>query len=126
MAKQILITDDSKLMRRIIKGMVDEVPFLEDCEFYEAEDGEKADEILSNNKIDILFLDWNMPKVNGIEIAKKVHSNHYENSHPVVIMVTSEAAKYNIIEALENGVNHYLIKPVVKSEIIEVLKKIDI
>ena len=121
--EKILIVDDSKLMRKLIRGMVDEIPFLHSCELFEVEDGEKADELLSREKIDLILLDWNMPKINGLEVAKKINSNAYD-TRPVIVMITSEAAKYNIIEALESGVNHYLVKPIVKKDLMEILKKI--
>ncbi|MBI9100680.1 MAG: response regulator, partial [Spirochaetaceae bacterium] len=61
--------------------------------------------------IDILLVDWNMPQLNGLDLVKKLRSHNKYVKLPI-IMITSEAAKYNVIEAVKAGVNDYLIKPI--------------
>jgi len=81
------------------------------CVFVEANDGEEALVQLDMYPIDLVLLDWNMPKLSGIDFLKKVRSMEKFKTLPI-IMVTSEAAKFNVIEALKNGATDYITKPI--------------
>jgi two-component system chemotaxis response regulator CheY len=108
---KILIVDDAKTMRTIIKNVLKKLGF-SDENFLEAGDGEEALKILEENADDIkiIFLDWNMPKMNGFEFLKKVRSNPKYN-HIKIVMVTTETKKENVIAALKAGANNYIAKP---------------
>jgi len=109
MAKNVLVVDDSKIMRNIVKNTFAalDIP----CKFFEADNGKTAWDKLEEAKMDLVLLDWNMPQLSGIEFLKKVRTDKRYATLPV-IMVTSEAAKYNVIEALQMGATDYIIKPV--------------
>ena len=107
--KTVLVVDDSRIMRNIVKNSFAELKI--PCEFLEAEDGAKAYHLLETNKVSIVFLDWNMPEMDGLQFLKKVRSMPDYKDLPI-IMVTSEAAKYNVVEALQCGATDYMIKPV--------------
>ncbi|MBN2444667.1 MAG: response regulator [Spirochaetales bacterium] len=107
---KFLIVDDSRIMRNIIKDVIDRMK-LENIEFREAQDGIEAFRMLVENDIDILFLDWNMPHVNGLELVVQLRANEKYKNLPI-IMITSEASKYNVIEAIKEGVDDYIIKPI--------------
>ena len=107
---KILIVDDSGVMRRIHINTLKEQNIAE-ADMVEAEDGQKALEIALKEKIDLFLLDWNMPKLNGLEFVKKLRAVDQYKQTPV-IMITSEAAKYNVVEAIKAGVTNYVIKPV--------------
>jgi two-component system chemotaxis response regulator CheY len=81
------------------------------CQFLEASNGKDALQQLQSQKIDLVLLDWNMPELSGLDFLKIVRAMDQYKTLPV-IMVTSESAKYNVIEALDNGVTDYIIKPV--------------
>ncbi|MDR3341768.1 MAG: response regulator [Treponema sp.] len=107
--KTVLVVDDSQIMRNIIKNMV--LTLKMPCQFVEAANGEDALRQMQAKEIDLVFLDWNMPKVSGIEFLKMVRSIDKYKTLPI-IMVTSEAARYSVIEALKNGATDYITKPV--------------
>ena len=107
--KTVLIVDDSRIMRNIVKNTFTELKI--PCEFLEAENGAKAFHLLETNKISIVFLDWNMPEMDGLQFLKKVRAMPDYKELPI-IMVTSEAAKYNVVEALQCGATDYIVKPV--------------
>ncbi|NNM53866.1 MAG: response regulator [Spirochaetales bacterium] len=107
---RILIVDDSRIMRNIVKNTLLSLKYPADV-FTEAADGEEAFSILEKSEISLLLLDWNMPNLNGLELVKRLRSLEKFQNLPI-IMVTSEAAKYNIIEAVKAGVTDYLVKPV--------------
>jgi two-component system chemotaxis response regulator CheY len=117
----VLIVDDSRIMRNTVKGLFSDMNI--SCTFIEAGDGEAAMEQLSMAKIDLVLLDWNMPKLSGIEFLKQVRAMDKFKTLPI-IMVTSESAKYNVIEALKSGATDYLTKPVNSSVFKEKLSKI--
>ena len=107
--KTVLVVDDSRIMRNIVKNYFSEqkIP----CQYLEAPDGSEALEILTKQPIDLILLDWNMPKLSGIDFLKKVRAIGKYAKLPI-IMVTSESAKYNVIEALKMGASDYIIKPI--------------
>ncbi|KGE72051.1 response regulator [Spirochaeta lutea] len=108
-AKTVLVVDDSRIMRNIVKNtfLSMNIP----CEFIEASTGKEALVRLDNNAIDLVLLDWNMPELSGLDFLKQARSNPLHKDLPI-IMITSEAARYNVIEALKNGATDYIIKPV--------------
>ena len=107
--KTILVVDDSRIMRNIIKNVFSELKI--PSQFLEAADGKKAFQILEINKIDLVFLDWNMPEMDGLEFLHKIRAMPAYKELPI-IMVTSEAAKYHVVEALQAGATDYIVKPV--------------
>ena len=107
--KTILVVDDSHIMRNIVKNTFAmlKIP----CQYLEAENGKKAYHLLETNKVSLVLLDWNMPEMDGIEFLKKVRSMPDYKDLPI-IMVTSEAARYNVVEALQSGATDYIVKPI--------------
>lgn len=107
--KFVLVVDDSRIMRNIVKNIFADLKI--PCHFFEASNGREAMKHLENNKINIVFLDWNMPEMDGLEFLKKARSiPQYENLP--IVMVTSESAKYNVVEALNEGATDYIVKPI--------------
>ena len=119
--KTILVVDDSKIMRNIVKSHFAELKI--PCQFIEATDGAEAFDKLKTNPVNLVLLDWNMPKLLGIEFLRKVRAIDSYKKLPI-IMVTSEAARFNVIEALKEGATDYIIKPINSKAFIEKLAKI--
>lgn len=117
----ILIVDDSRIMRNTVKGVFTGmgVPFT----FVEAGNGEEALALLEAFTVDLVLLDWNMPKLSGIDFLKTVRAMDKYKSLPIV-MVTSESAKFNVIEALKNGATDYITKPISSDTFKEKLGKL--
>ena len=107
--KTVLIVDDSRIMRNIVKNYFTDLNIA--CRYFEAADGSEALEQLLRYNVDLVLLDWNMPKLSGLDFLKKVRAIENFRKLPI-IMVTSEAAKYNVIEALKMGASDYIIKPI--------------
>ena len=59
-------------------------------------------------KFDLVLTDWNMPNKSGLEVIKEIRA---DNKQVPIIMVTTEAEKSRVIEAVEAGVTDYLVKP---------------
>ncbi|KHK04381.1 chemotaxis response regulator CheY [Desulfovibrio sp. TomC] len=104
---RILVVDDFSTMRRIIKNILRQLGF---NNIIEADDGSTAWETLNKDKIDFIISDWNMPKMPGIELLRKVRSSE-EFANLPFLMVTAEAQQENIIEAVQAKVSNYIVKP---------------
>ncbi|MFZ5427217.1 MAG: chemotaxis response regulator CheY [Thermodesulfobacteriota bacterium] len=104
---RVLVVDDFSTMRRIIKNILRQLGF---TNIIEADDGTTAWETLNKDKIDFIISDWNMPKMPGIELLRKVRSSEEFAALPF-LMVTAEAQQENIIEAVQAKVSNYIVKP---------------
>ena len=121
--KTVLVVDDSRIMRNIVKNSFSDLKI--PCQFLEAENGAKALQLLESNKVSIVFLDWNMPEMDGMQFLKKVRTMPAYKDRPI-IMVTSEAAKYSVVEALQNGATDYIVKPVHQKIFMEKISEIQL
>lgn len=103
-----LVVDDSKIMRSAVKRALDQLMIAE-FEYVEAMDGEDALSKFTDD-IQIMFVDWNMPKMTGVEFAKAVRATG--NNEIPIIMVTAEKSMGKVDKALnEGGANEYITKP---------------
>ncbi len=116
----VLVVDDFATMRRIVKNILSQLGFKN---FIEADDGSVAWEILQKEKVDFIVSDWNMPKMPGIELLKKVRADEKLKDIPF-LMVTAEAQKENIIEAVKAKVSNYIVKPFTPETLGEKIEKI--
>lgn len=117
---KILIVDDFATMRRIMKNILKQLGY---TNITEADDGTTALEALEKGNFDLIISDWNMPKMTGLELLKKVRASGPHTSVPF-LMVTAEAQKQNVIEAVQAGVSNYVVKPFTAEAIAEKLNKI--
>jgi two-component system LytT family response regulator len=97
-----LIVDDEPRAREILKRYIEQVPMLTIAE--ECSNALQALTIMQNNKIDLLFLDVQMPQVTGLELIKLL-------KNPPVIILTTAYEKY-ALEAFDLDVADYLLKPI--------------
>jgi two-component system chemotaxis response regulator CheY len=105
---KILSADDSGMIRKVIKNAVDVLGY----GFLEAKDGQEALDVLEQEYPDVglILLDWNMPRLNGLEVLKKVKADDRFKAIPVM-MVTTEVERAKVIEAISAGANNYVMKP---------------
>ncbi len=123
MALKFLVVDDSATMRRIVGNSLRNLGF---NNFVEAENGKDALEKLQDvTDINFVITDWNMPILSGLDLTKAIRSND-KFKHLPILMVTTRGVKEDILEALQNKVNNYVIKPftpqILKEKIDQVLK----
>jgi two-component system chemotaxis response regulator CheY len=117
---KVLVVDDFATMRRILKNILKQIGFKN---LVEADDGTTAWDVLEEQEIDLVLCDWNMPKMTGLELLKKVRASEKYAKIPF-LMVTAEAQKQNVIEAVQAGVSNYVVKPFTAEAISEKLEKI--
>ena len=117
---RILVVDDFASMRKIIKGLLNQIGFQN---IEEADDGSTALEKLKIGEFDLVICDWNMPKVPGIEVLKAIRNDPRLKDLPF-LMVTAEAKKDNVMEAVKAGVNQYIVKPFTAETLKKKIEKI--
>ena len=102
---RILLVDDSKTMRNIQKSVLSQLGY---TDIEEACDGQDALSKVGAYAPELLLVDWNMPNKDGLTFVKTYRKT--DKTTPI-IMVTTEAEKARVIEAIKAGVNNYVVKP---------------
>ncbi|HKF48202.1 MAG TPA: response regulator [Terracidiphilus sp.] len=101
-----LIVDDSRFARKMLRIMLER----EGVECEEAEDGQTGLRRLhSGTHYDVALVDWNMPKMSGLDMVRKLRSEGLDEVK--VMMVTTESQADFIERSLNAGANEYLMKP---------------
>lgn len=104
---KVLVVDDMSTMRRIVKNVLRQIGF---SDIMEAENGQDALTKLKAGGFGLVVSDWNMPVMQGIELLRAVRADAELKTLPF-LMVTAEAQKENLIEAVQAGVSNYVVKP---------------
>ena len=117
---KFLIVDDFSTMRRIVRGLLKEIGYMN---AEEAEDGSVALAMLKNAKFDFVVSDINMPVMNGFELLSAIKADD-SLKHLPVLMVTAEARKEDIILAVQSGAAGYIVKPFTKTTLEDKIQKI--
>lgn len=109
---RILIIDDSKAMRYLLRQIIDRndiTPYVED-----AEDGKTGLEKFIKFKPDLVILDLRMPDIDGLRVLKKIHEL---NSSSYVLVISSSTSTIDTQEAMKYGAYDYIVKPFDRNEI---------
>ena len=105
MGLRVLVVDDSTVMRKIIIRSLNAVGV---TDIEEAGDGERAIQAFGEKNFNLVLTDWNMPKSSGLELVKAIRAT---GSEIPIIMVTTEAERLRVQDAIAAGVTDYLAKP---------------
>jgi two-component system chemotaxis response regulator CheY len=117
MATRCLVADDSSTMRKIILRSLNAVGV---SDITEAADGEEAIKLFGDGGFNLVLTDWNMPGKSGLEVIQAIRAT---NKEVPIIMVTTEAEKSRVLEAIQAGVSDYLVKPFTADTLREKLAK---
>jgi len=105
MLLKAIIVDDEPVARKVLREYIEDIDYLELAGV--AEHPLKADALMAEKRVDLLFLDINMPKLSGIEFLRASRSGSYQ---PLVI-ITTAYAEY-ALDGFELDVVDYLVKPI--------------
>ncbi len=105
MSLRVLVVDDSSVMRKIIIRSLNAVGV---TDIEEASDGVEAIGVFAGGNFNLVLTDWNMPNMSGLDVVKEIRAT---GSEIPVIMVTTEAERDRVIDAIQAGVTDYLTKP---------------
>jgi len=117
---RILVVDDMSTMRRIVKNILKQLGF---SNMEEAENGQEGLQKLRSETYGFVVSDWNMPVMTGIDMLRAIRADE-KLKHIPVLMVTAEAQKENLVEAIQAGVSNYIVKPFTAETMQEKLNKI--
>jgi len=121
MSKNVLVVDDSAMMRKIV------IKNLKDCGFdvtvIEAGDGVEGLEKFKAGGIACVLSDWNMPNMDGLTMVKEIRKLDPQKTVPI-IMITTEGSADKVKDAVLAGANNYLAKPFTPDRFKEKLQKI--
>jgi two-component system, chemotaxis family, chemotaxis protein CheY len=105
MSISVLVADDSGTMRKIIMRSLQALGI---SNITEAKDGDEAVSLYQHGGIDLVLTDWNMPGKNGLDVIREIRA---QNKDVPIIMITTEAEKRQVLEAIQAGVSDYIVKP---------------
>lgn len=102
---RVLLADDSGTVRTIIRRSLRTLGV---GDIVEAADGVQAVELFQGGGVDLVLTDWNMPGKTGLEVVREIRA--LDKQVPI-IMITTEAERRRVLEAIQAGVSDYLVKP---------------
>lgn len=112
-----MVVDDSGIMRKMVMRSLADADIAQ-FHFTEATDGQDALAKFNPDEIEMMFVDWNMPNMNGLEFIMKVRE--ITSHHIPTVMITTESTMAKVEEAMDQGgVDTFICKPFTT----EVLKK---
>ncbi len=117
MGTRVLVADDSSTMRKIILRSLQAVGV---TEVTEAADGSEAVAMFKPGSFEMILTDWNMPGKTGLEVVEEIRA---QDKDVPIIMVTTEAEKGRVMQAIQAGVSDYLVKPFTADTLREKLEK---
>jgi len=117
MGTRVLVADDSSTMRKIILRSLQAVGV---TEVTQAQDGAEAVTLFTLGRFDMVLTDWNMPGKTGLEVVREIRA---KDAKVPILMVTTEAEKGRVVQAIQAGVSDYLVKPFTADTLREKLAK---
>ena len=122
MAFNILVVDDSMLARAFMLKAL-KLSGIAIQELYQAANGADALKVLTDEWVDIVFADINMPEMNGIEMVRRMSDNTLLKNVPVII-VSTERSEKRMEELKKVGVKAYISKPFTPEELKRIVEEI--
>ncbi|KZZ25539.1 DNA-binding response regulator [Alcanivorax sp. HI0083] len=116
---RILIVDDEPAIREMVAVALE----LADFDVLEAENAQRGHEIIVDERPDLVLLDWMLPSVTGIELARRLKRDDTTNEVPI-IMLTAKSEEDNKIQGLDVGADDYITKPFSTRELISRIKAV--
>ena len=117
--KSVLIVDDSRAVRMEIRRVMEGMGF----DVQEADNGRMALTRLQEGDVSLALIDWNMPVMNGLQLLQRLEEDGRLKSMKV-LMVTTRGELDDMIQALEQGANDYLVKPFSRADLVEKLAEL--
>jgi two-component system chemotaxis response regulator CheY len=106
MSKSCLIVDDSKVIRKVARHILEALNYVVD----EAADGREALAACRLSVPDVILLDWNMPVMSGIEFLRAIDDDPL-TTRPKIVFCTTENGTAHIKAAIDAGADEYIMKP---------------
>lgn len=120
-SKKVLIAEDSSVIQNLTKKILQ----IQNYEIFSAKNGLEVLSLLENDYYDIILMDINMPKMDGMECAEKIRAlSDPKKSQIPIVAITGNARNYTLEEFKKVGINDYLQKPLNFDNLVETVKNL--
>ncbi len=116
--KDVLVVDDSPTMRKMLMSALSGY---KDFRFIEAENGADALAKVATNQVRLIFLDYNMPQMNGIDFMKNLRKDPAHKKTPIV-MITTETEQDKVKQGYVTGATVYMTKPYKPTDLVKIVE----
>jgi CheY-like chemotaxis protein len=116
---KILVADDYPINLELMKEMLE----LMECKVDTAENGNNALALCKHNVYDVIFMDIQMPELDGYATTKKLRENQKSGKHPIIIAITANALSGDREKCIKAGMDDYISKPIKGEKLEEILQK---
>jgi CheY-like chemotaxis protein len=118
-APRVLLVEDNAVNQLVASRMLQRLGFT--VEF--ATDGQKAVDMVAANHYDLVFMDCQMPVMDGYQATEQIRRTEPPDRHVVIVAMTANAMQTDRQRCFDSGMDDYLSKPINKSEIVAVLRR---
>ena len=119
-SKRVLVAEDSSVIQNLTRKILQ----FQNYEITGVKDGEEVLEVLATEDFDIILMDINMPKMDGMECTRKIRSMNDDLKAEIpIIAITGNAKNYSREEFQDAGINDFLQKPIDFDLLVETVKK---
>ncbi len=106
---RIALVEDDEIQAQQLIGWLKE----ESCNVHWYSDGQSFIQMMQRESFDMVILDWNLPDTTGLDLMRKIREIETQT---VVIFITSRSSESDIVTALRQGADDYLVKPISQAE----------
>ncbi|HOO38040.1 MAG TPA: response regulator [Deltaproteobacteria bacterium] len=114
---KVLVADDNRDVNEVVKRTLSEYGF----DVIQAFDGQEAIDIFNESRPDLIFLDYRMPHMDGIDALKEIKK---KDEHAAVVFITGEGSEDIAVKAMKAGANDYISKPISLPDLVHIANKL--
>ena len=120
-SKKVLIAEDSSVIQNLTKKILQ----IQNYQIFSAKNGVQVLDMLENESFDIILMDINMPKMDGMECARQIRAlDDGQKSKIPIVAITGNAMNYSMDDFKEAGINEYLQKPLNFDSLVDTVKNL--
>lgn len=116
---KVMVVDDYPINLELATEMLR----IMECDVDMAEDGQEAIDLCKNNNYAVIFMDIQMPKIDGYTATKMIREMEGDDKHTVIVAITANALQGDREKCLDAGMDDYISKPIQGENIEKILQK---
>ena len=118
-SKKVLIAEDSSVIQNLTKKILQ----IQNYQIFSAKNGVQVLEMLEKDYFDVILMDINMPKMDGMECAEKIRALDDEKKSKIpIVAITGNAKNYSMEDFKNAGIDEYLQKPLNFDTLVDTVK----
>lgn len=116
---RVLVVDDNQVNQKLTGLMLEKIG----CQVDVTHNGLEAVKLVNQSAYDLVFMDCQMPVMDGYEATAKIRSHEASSRHTVIVAMTAHAMKEDCEKCLKSGMDDYMTKPIKKENLLEIMEK---